>query len=287
MKKLLLFLTILSGTSFSSFSQQDPNFSSDGFTPFLNNPAATGSLNRFSVNAIFRNQWPAIPNQNKIMAFMVEGNTKFRFKSSEQQFNMPIGLNVILEKYGLLRIHTINVPISIPIKLRNSTLAMGISTGIKRIEFDSTLLSFGDPIQLQNSTELDLNTGVFWYGENHYLGFSITNFTAQNIGGFKRVRHFNFNAGYKFKIGKHYLFPMLNGTFVDGSNLIRSVVYFQFKEDIFSIGAGLSPRNSYSLAATVKIKQFKLAYVYDYFTSSLSNASGRSYEFRLSYAIAK
>lgn len=287
MKSLVLLLFVFSMASFCALSQYDPVFTSDGFSPFWNNPAATGSLNKFSANIIYRNQWPSIPGNFNTLGFAIESDIKFGLKSSGKQLNLPIGLNAIFQQVGARRVQTINVPLSIPLKLKNSTLAFGLSAGIKYIKYDWNGFLIGGPSFYEGGRSLDLNAGVFWSGKKHYLGISVTNITSPKFDNYVINPNINFQAGYKFKIGKHYIYPMLNGASGGGFHYVTAMTYFQFKEDVFSLGAGFTPRQSYALAATVSVKQFKLAYVFDNTISTLSNASGGSHEFKLSYAIAK
>ena len=286
MKTLLL---VLSFVSFVSFSQLDPYFSTDGFAPFWNNPAATGSFNQFSVNTVYRNQWPSIPGRFQTLGFNLEADTEFGRRLSENKFNMPIGLNAIFQQHGPHSIQTINVPVSIPIALgEHSKLAVGVSAGIKRSSFDWSFSPFfSQNIFVVDRTDLDLNAGLFWYGKRHYLGLSTTNINRLSGDGFSGEMHYYVQAGYKFSVGKHYIFPMLNSAFQGGFNQTRLMTYFQFKEDLFSVGAGYTFSDAYLFALTGTIKQFKLAYVYDYYISQLTNVSGGSHELRLTYSIQK
>ncbi|MFD1551256.1 hypothetical protein DNU06_12955 [Putridiphycobacter roseus] len=288
MKKLVLSFFVLCLSTTTTFAQSDPNFASDGFSPFWNNPAATGSANSFSTNLIYQNLWPSIPSNFQNFAFNIEADTKFGLKNSMEKLNLPIGLNVVHQQMGLLDMQTINIPISYPIKLKNSTLAIGVSAGIKRITYKLEGTSyFGEQFNYVDGSRFDLNAGLFWTGKNHYLGLSSTNLTQPTFDGYQASRHYNLQAGYRFKVGKHHIYPMLNSV----TDLViintRIMTYFQFKEDIFSIGAGISSHKNYYLGATIKIMKFKLAYLYYENHSTLSNYSAGSHEVRLSFAIAK
>lgn len=287
MKNQILLLLIISVLSGNSFSQQDPLFSSDGFTPFWNNPAATGSFNKFSVNTVYRNQWPALSGNVQNLGFNVEADITFGAKGSDKRLNMPLGINAIFQRIGPQRIQTVNVPLSIPIKIGNSTLAFGVSAGIKNSSTDWSQVTFGDPVPNQDGTVFDLNAGLFWYGKKHYVGISMTNATAPRISNYQLARHYYLQAGYKFNVGKHHIYPMINAGYVQGFSMLRAMTYFQFKEDVFSIGVGYNMRSSFVLGATVSLKKFKLAYLYDFYHSGLSFSAGNAHEVKLSYTIAK
>ncbi len=285
MKYLILLLSVI---SISSYSQQDPYFVSDGFTPFWNNPAATASKNTLSANTIYRNQWPALSWNIQNLAFNVEADVHIGGKSDYKNgLNIPLGINAIFEKNGPQRIQTINIPVAVPITLGNSKLAVGVSAGVKNMSVNWAYVTFGDPVPNQDGARFDLNAGLFWYGKRHYVGISGTNLTTPNFGGFQSARHYYLQAGYQFKVGQHAIYPMLNAAYVAGFQTVRTMAYFQFKEDVFSIGLGYNFRSSAAFGATVRIKKFKLAYYFEYFQSTLGNANGNAHEVRLSYSIPK
>ena len=60
--------------------------------------------------------------------------------------------------------------------------------------------------------------------------------------------------------------------------------YFQFKEDLFSVGLGISAGRDVLFAATYRYKFFKIAYNFDLNTGPLSNYTAGSHELRLSFA---
>lgn len=287
MKKLVLSFFLLALSSTATFAQSAPFFASDGFSPFWNNPAATASFHSFSSNLIYQNNWPAISGGFQTYAINIEADTKFGLKNRKQKLNLPIGLNVIYQQEYGIDIQTINIPISYPIKLKKSTLAIGISAGLKRIMYHLNGPFYGDPNHYVDVSRFDLNAGLFWSGKNHYLGISTTNIAEPTYNTFKIYRHINFQAGYRFKVGQHYIYPMLNAVKRSGNSLFRAMTYIQFKEDVFSLGAGISTYEIYYLGATVKVKQFKLAYLFykDYATMGIYAAG--SHEFRLSYVISK
>lgn len=280
-------ILLLSFVSITSFAQQDPYLASDGFTPFWNNPAATGSWNKLSLNTTYRTEWPALAGNRQTLAFNVEADAMFGAKGSERALNMPLGFNAIFESYGAQKIQSFNLPICIPIKLGKTTLAFGAAPGLKRVNYDWSQITFGDPAIPNPGTTFDLNAGLFWYGKKHYLGLSATNLNSAKIGTYQRPRAYYLQAGYRFNVGKHHLFPMLDAAYRDGFYTLKAMTYFQFKDDMFSIGAGYSLRSSVLASATLKLKNFKIAYVYQTFISQLNNAQGNAHEVRLSYALPK
>ncbi len=273
MEKVKFLLLISFTTSFCVFSQNVRYFASDGFTPFSNNPASTGSFNTFSVNAIYRNQLPSIAHVFKTYSLSVEADTKFDLARSVKKYNIPIGLNAFSFQNNSRRVQGVNVPLSVPIKFRNSTLAAGCAFGV---------------INTENSTGLDVNAGILWYGEKFYLGGSMTNLTTPDIGDAEMTRYYNIQSGYKFQLGEHYIYTMLNGTsdLIEEST-VRLMAYFLFNESKFFAGVGGSIREAYVLAVGLSLKKFKVTYVQDIHVSKNTGSIYTSHEFRLSYTIPK
>jgi type IX secretion system PorP/SprF family membrane protein len=281
-------IVLFSLCSLNAFSQVNPTLSTDGFTPFWTNPAATGSWNKFSANATYQNQWPSLSENNQTINISSEWDLMWGGKASKNGFNMPVGLNAMHQSNGTQRILNVNLPISVPIKIGETSLALGLAPGIHKVTTDLTQIVVGDPSPIAASVNaFDLNAGAFWYSERHYAGFSITNATQPEIDGFQTARSFNAQGGYRFKIGKHYLFPMVSASSIDGFFNLRAINYFQFKEDVFSVGLGYGSGSNITLAATVRVKAFKFAYNYTRTLSKLTNGFGSTHEVRLSYAIPK
>lgn len=287
---------ILLMNSFVGFGQQDPFFVSDGFTPLWTNPASTGSWNKFSANLVGRLQWPGVNGAPS--SAMLNSEYSFQLKNDH---SLNVGIDLILEEIGQgaavkQNSQIFSVPINYSIKLKESRLAFGLSTGFRRISFsqDAPLIppqSSTDPILPVASagTVFSLDAGVFWSSSKFYLGLSSTQLTAPffpNIS-FNGATHYYLQAGYRFKVGQHYIFPQVNLK-SDGAGLaFWNLNYFQFKEDIFSIGAGFSAGRELLLAATFRYKRFKIAYNFDLNFGPLSGYTAGSHEVRLSFAVPK
>ena len=280
-------LTLFSLCTFTTFAQHDPNFNTDGFTPFWNNPAATGAWNKFSVNATYQNEWPTLMGKSQSVNLSTELDMIWGKNVSDKKFNMPLGLNAMYQINGPQEILRFHLPISVPINIGESTIALGLAPGIRQVSTDWTQIPFNDPVLITNGTAFDLNAGLFWYGKNHYAGLSMTNAIAPVIDGLPTERHVYAQGGYRFKVGKHYLFPMVSASYVDGFYGLQAMSYFQFKEDIFSVGVGYGLISDLKMAATVSFKSFKLAYAYSWNLNKLTTSSIGDHEVRLSYTIPK
>jgi type IX secretion system PorP/SprF family membrane protein len=172
----------------------------------------------------------------------------------------------------------LKIPISYPIKIKGTNLAIALSPGLMRRNF----MGF-------QSVKFDMDAGLFWYGEQFYLGYSASHVTTPfyQSSGYQTAAHHYLQSGYKFRLGPHHLFPMINFKTDGASFLLEAMTYFQFKNDLFSIGLGYRARSSLMIGASVQLKKFRIGYNYDHFISSLNNANLNAHELRLIFAMRK
>ena len=286
-------LLALSFISLTGFSQLDPYFASDGFTSFWNNPASTGSFNQFSLSTAYQNMPFTGISPHQTFGFTMEKATDFGIKSLNQEFG--VGLNIILQQNGPLMLQTINLPISYSIPVsKHSFLSVGASFGMKRFNYDwSNIEPDIDHISMGSGSDLNLNSGLLWYSEKHYLGLSVTNIKpllSGEVYSYSERRQYNLQSGYRFNLGKHYIYPMVNYTLYPGIyplRFTRIITHFQFREDLFSVGAGFTTNEDFLVALTGNIGHFKLAYVNRFANENLFSFKSFAHEFRLTYAIRK
>jgi type IX secretion system PorP/SprF family membrane protein len=283
---LLIFIVPL-----MSLAQQEPHFSSDGFSSFWQNPASTGALQKLSVTAVGRLHWVGIDSAPK--SIMV--NTGYSFdvngkRDENSKGKIGVGINLMKEKVGYQNNWTFQVPLNYQFDLKETYLSVGIAPGFKQINF-----SPGSPPSNPGTGPVipaaiagrffNLDAGVFWYSDKFYLGLSSTQLAEPSSVGFQAARHYHFQAAYRFSLGEHYIYPQLQ-VIADGASIaFWNLNYFQFKDDIFSVGAGIGGGRDILLAATFRYENFKIAYNFDWHTGLLSAYTNGSHEFRLSYQI--
>ena len=288
MKKFLILFLLL---PFVSNSQQDPYFVTDGFGALWNNPASFGAKNKFAINTLGRLQWVGLGSGPRLI--MV--NSEFGVDFSEFQFNnvagkIGIGANFIAAEAGGFKEQIFQVPLNYQFKIDETYLSLGISTGFRRIDFTDIIWvspqSPEDPlIPTQAQAVFQLDAGMYWYSDKFHVGISTTQFTSPRYDdiNFQSARHYYLHGGYRFSLGEHFIFPQLQFK-TDGTGLaFWNMNYFQFKEDIFSVGAGFGT-NQILTGASFRFKFVKLAYNYGYDLSPLSNYTRGSHELRLSFA---
>jgi len=286
-----VFLSLLVLCSISTVAQQEPTFVSEGFTPLWSNPASFGSWNKLSVNAMASAKNVGLDGAPRSFMLNAEFDVVWGAKGGKREFNMPIGFIFNADNVGFSNYISVGVPINFQFKLSNSRLAIGLTPGYKSLKFSSDWVppqTIIDPLLPVQSPKCDFNldAGIFWYSEKAYAGLSMTQLNRPDLG-FSTAIHYHLNGGYRFSIGQHYIFPQLQIKFDGATAAFWNLNYFQFKEDLFSIGIGVGGGMDLLLAATARYKQFKLAYNYDYVTGPLAEYTKGSHQIRLSFIVDK
>ncbi|MFT4603037.1 MAG: type IX secretion system PorP/SprF family membrane protein [Arenicella sp.] len=295
MKKIYLLLVVVISISGSLQAQQDPHFVSEGFSPFWTNPASFGSWNKFSVNTVGGLEYVGFGDpRQKLMVnaeFALPIGEKFTPNST---FQIGTGINFIATSFGGIKTKIFQVPLNYQFKIQNTTLSIGVSPGFRQLDFTYVIwvppTDNPDPlIPIWRQSTFQLDAGVFWYGEQFYLGLSSTQITTPIYDElyFQSARHYYLQGGYRFKVGKHYIFPQLQLGFDGATFGFWNLNYFQFKEDIFSVGIGVRAGWNVLFAATARYKQFKIAYNYDLISTPFGGFSKGSHQVRLSFIIDK
>lgn len=273
-------------------AQQEPHFVYGGFSPFWNNPASFGSWNKFSVNTAGALKSVGTGSTQKSIAINAEHCIDgIQNVDAMQNFHFGYGVNFIVEEIGFLRKIVIGVPINYQIKIKESFLSIGVAPGYRKLNFIPSWTPANSdpalPLPFFSESVFNLDAGLFWYGERFYSGLSSTQITEPNFNGYSSNRRYHFQGGYRFKIGKNYFFPQIQFAFNGASVGFWNLNYFQFKEDLFSIGLGASSTSSVMLEATARYKFFKIAYNFDWVFNPLSTYTNGSHQLRLSFFIEK
>ena len=285
MKKFLIFFLLL---PIVGNSQQDPYFVSEGFGALWNNPASFGAKYKLAANTVGRLHWLGIDGAPR--SFMANAEANFDFQVSQQALirgKLGGGIVFVAERIGGRDEIIFQVPINYHIPIKETYLSLGIAPGFRNTNLSNGLPS--PPINPNTpvngaGTIFKLDAGAYWYSNRFHLGLSSTQVTRPHKGN-QGVRHYYLHGGYRFKIGEHYLFPQVQFLANSSGLGFYNLNYFQFKNDIFSVGLGVSAGRDILFAATYRYKSFKIAYNFDLNTGPLSSYTVGSHEFRLSYQL--
>lgn len=175
------------------------------FNPLQFNPAYAGSRKSISIAGVGRFQWIGLEGAPRSQFFSIHAPLANQ--------NLGLGLHASNDKIGSRNRTSVFADVAYHIRLnrRGHRLSFGMSAGIDWQVFDFSGLFTLDPNDPVYNTYVsrvrpNFGAGVYYYGERHFIGFSIPrlirNRLGENlgIGDLLQRRHFYLSGGYVFKL---------------------------------------------------------------------------------------
>jgi len=205
--KKILSIIFLCGSIFGI--AQDMQFTQFNATPLYLNPGFTGSTMQHRLIANYRNQWAAIPGHYN--------NVLFSYDYNLAEFNSGVGILFGRERAGTSKLTTTQIGALYSYRFQLNKKIM-IQPGLKfnyiRTGIDMTDLVFNDQLYtngttvesffLENTSYLDIATGVLLYNEKFWggLSFNHINQPNQSLTNNESPLYMKLSAhgGYKFNI---------------------------------------------------------------------------------------
>ena len=269
-----------------AFAQQDPHYTQYMYNMSVMNPAYAGSKENLSLGLLYRKQWVEIEDAPTTTTF---------FGHAPVGKNVGMGLSVISDKIGPVEENNIYADFSYTLNLGGEhKLAFGLKTGLtlhKVSLFDDvypTLPDPNDPAFSENTSNsyFNIGSGLFYYTNKYYLGFSIPNlmkskhldFNGREFGS--EVSHYFVTGGYVFDINDNVKFKpffMMKSAFEAPTSWDLSA-NFLFNEK-FKIGGTYRLEDSFGAMVNYAITpNIKLGYAYDHIVSDLNVTTPSSHE---------
>ncbi len=269
-----------------AFAQQDPHYTQYMYNMSVMNPAYAGSKENLSLGLLHRKQWVEIEDAPTTTTF---------FGHAPVGKNVGMGLSVISDKIGPVEENNIYADFSYTLNLGGEhKLAFGLKTGLtlhKVSLFDDvypTLPDPNDPAFSENTSNsyFNIGSGLFYYTNKYYLGFSIPNlmkskhldFNGREFGS--EVSHYFVTGGYVFDINDNVKFKpffMMKSAFEAPTSWDLSA-NFLFNEK-FEIGGTYRLEDSFGAMVNYAITpNIKLGYAYDHIVSDLNVTTPSSHE---------
>lgn len=290
------FILILGLFAFTSYAQQDAQFTQYMYNTININPAYAGSRGVLSVFGLHRTQWVGLDGAPTTNSFSI--NTPI------QNSNMGIGLSFINDKIGPSDENTISADISYSFKTsENFKLSFGVKGTANLLNIDFSKLYIYNPgdalaqYNIDNKFSPNVGAGVYYHSNKSYLGFSIPNFletehydrssTSPSNSVASESMHYHFIAGHVFELNESIkLKPALLTKLVKGSPLqVDASANFLFNEK-FVLGAAYRWDAAASLLAGFQInKSWFIGYGYDLETTKLANYNSGSHEIFLRFEL--
>ena len=290
--KYVLLITLTFCLFGTSFGQQKPVLSQYMFSGLVLNPAYVGRHDYTSFTAMYRDQWVNVPGAPKLSTFT--GQTGFKDR------RIGVGFLISEDKIGVHNDLSAYGSYSYSIEFSNGgKFLMGLQGGIDVLRSDwskLTILDQNDPVF--NGSEINyfpnFGTGVFYYTESFYLGFSVpyilTSRKTQTDDFFRDVRHsrnYYLTGGKVFDVGVKLKFkPSFLLRVEDNMPLAIDLNANLYYDEVIDIGVSYRQGDAIIGILGLQLNKFlKFSYAYDYITSELNSYTKGSHELMLQYRI--
>lgn len=297
MRKIVSILSFVILFSVGAKAQQDYQVTHFMFDKLSINPAFAGINDKLCASAIFRNQWTGFSGAPRTGIFNVHAPVELlRGGVGFTYFNDELGA----EKNNIARLsysyHLNNV--------LGGKLGIGVSAGIVSKAF-GTDFTPPEPNEQDNvidgargSSDIipDFNFGVYYAGNDFYVGLSSTHVAEGNLADvyYQTKRHYWLSAGYEYK-------GLMNGDLDLKPNvLVKSdIVSTQVDINLLAeyremLWAGVTYRLSDAIAPMVGYIHhlenesegvIKIGYSYGLTTSAIKQHSSGTHEIALNYCM--
>ncbi|MCC7301847.1 MAG: PorP/SprF family type IX secretion system membrane protein [Bacteroidia bacterium] len=277
MRSFTCSLTLLF-TCLSLFSQ-DPRFSHPYNAPLYLNPALAGSTGAGRFASLFRDQWPGLTYDYKVLYLS--------YDHMLNSYNSGLGMYFMRDDAGTLKNNLLGFAYSYKLELADKKLRInpGLDFNLLTSLLDTSNLTLpGEELYTQKNnfdmgfgmqaTTARINAGAvvrhllqpnvsFTKGGSARLGLKYTGIFDYTLGDIKENKAFKINLGLFYEM--QYGFEHYTGTLVAAWRKFR-------------LGAGYSSGDVLILKAAWEGTIFRLRYSYDIYTGSFLSNSGGSHE---------
>jgi type IX secretion system PorP/SprF family membrane protein len=200
---------------FAGKAQQDPQYNLYQFNQMVINPAYAGARDAIAVIASARQQWSGFDGAPRTSCFSAHGPILNK--------NVGVGLTVIQDAMGPRKMFGAYGNFAYILRLgQKYKLAMGLSAGYNRFQFDYSKLTYKtteiNPEIYNNQTRgvLDLNFGTYLRSSTFFMGLSVSHLNRATVLDFRvpnnneilyRLRsHLFFTIGKSIQLNENLIF---------------------------------------------------------------------------------
>ena len=278
-------------TCYTSFAQQDAQYTQYMYNTININPAYAGSRGVMSIFGLHRTQWVGLDGAPTTNAFSI--NTPIN------DSNLGLGVSFVNDKIGPTSDNTISADLSYTIQTSEEfKLSFGIKASGNLFNLDVNRLNpadAGDP-NLQNfDNEFSPNfgAGIYLHSDKMYFGLSVPNFLQDSkyndneVAVFQERMNFYAIGGYVFDISPSVKFkPAFLTKLVTGSPLqVDASANFLFFDKLM-LGAAYRWDAAVSALAGFQVTDgLFVGYSYDRETTQLRNFNTGSHEVFLRFEL--
>ncbi len=290
------FIILLGLVAFSSYAQQDAQFTQYMYNTININPAYAGSRGVLSIFGLHRTQWVGLDGAPTTNSFSI--NTPVN------NSNIGLGLSVINDRIGPSDENTISADVSYSIKTSETfKLSFGVKGTANLLNIDFNKVSKYNPydnlaqFNIDNKFSPNVGAGIYYHSNKTYVGFSVPNFletehynkssTSPSNSVASERMHYHFIAGHVFDLSETIKFkPAVLTKLVQGTPLqVDASANFLFN-DKFVLGAAYRWDAAASLMTGFQVnKSWFIGYSYDMETTKLANYNSGSHEIFLRFEL--
>ncbi len=289
--KLKLFIIVsFLFVQYNLFAQQEPMYSQYMFNTMALNPAYAGSREVFSTTLLARAQWVGIDGAPRSQTLSMDAPIKNK--------RIGVGLIAFNDKIGLTQNTGAHGSYAYRIRLKRSTLSMGLKLGIVQYaaNLNQAILSTGntsDDKGFQNNVSTlipSAGAGIYINSDKYYIGVSAPNLYSKQIVTDQDIKIYKYNhlfvmSGYVFNLNNDFkLKPSILFKYVNGAPMELDLNTNFWMYDL--IGLGVSYRTGDAVVGMVEIQvrnNFRVGYSYDYTTTQLQKYNSGSHELMLRF----
>lgn len=277
-------------TAFTSFAQQDAQYTQYMYNTINVNPAYAGSRGVMSIFALHRTQWVGLDGAP--ITNVASINTPI------SDSRVGLGVSFVNDKIGPTNENTLSADLSYTVPMsENYKLSFGIKGTANLFNLDISKLNPVDidpSIQnVENKFSPNVGAGIYLHSDKAYVGFSVPNFIESNryddneVAIFKEKINYYLMAGYVIDLSSEVKFkPAVLSKLVIGSPLQVDISgNFLFSEK-FTVGVAY--RWSAALSGMVGFQVsdgIYIGYGYDRETTKLNNYNSGSHEIFLRFEL--
>ncbi|MGI8634760.1 MAG: PorP/SprF family type IX secretion system membrane protein [Segetibacter sp.] len=320
MKSKIFFTVVTCFLFFAPFAQQLPHYTQYVLNNFILNPAVAGIENYTDIKISHRHQWVGIEGapvttyltihgplkksdyaRETATGFHIDGENprgSAYWKNYEKADpHAGIGLTILNDRTGPLNRFAAYGTYSYHLGIAPKTsLAIGISAGVKNTTLNAGKLSFDVPVDpvvagsgYLNRLSADMNAGLWLYSANYFAGISFQNIIPSKIKfsentvkleGGRQIPHTFLTMGYRFFVNDDITFlPSTMLKYVSSTPISFDVNGKLQYRDFLWVGGSLRYKDSWAAMAGLNISNaINIGYSYDITTSALNTVSRGSHE---------
>ncbi len=270
--------------------QQQAIFSQYMFNGLAINPAYAGSHESLSITALSRWQWVGFEGAPNTQTLTV--HTPVRGK------NIGLGLQFVRDEIGLSTENSLQTSYAYKVYFGKGVLSMGLLAGFSRFNLhyaDARVLTFDPSLTNIQQTLPNFGAGLFYSGENAYLGLSApvmlrSSISENGVDLFARQSHYFLTGGMIFNVNEQLkLKPNFLIRVVEGAPLGYDLNLNAVIRDMFWLGISARPPESINFLFEFQAgDQLRIGYAMDYIMdNALGLVTTTSHEFMINYRISR